>query len=144
MLPLLTHALLMAITGVCLAIVVLSTALLTRQGNRLYTALLLVLLPATIAALALPFWPPINQAPLSLFFLQGILIGPAISLAPLHHLKDAPSAWGRTAQELGATPFTRLRLLWLPLLGRPLAGSLCLAFALSVLGTLGIRKTPLF
>lgn len=140
---LITHTLFMALTGICLAALVLSVALSTRQGGRLYTLLLLVLLPATAAALTLPFLLPLDHAALLLPFLQGVLIGPAISLAPLRRLKDAPSAWGRTAQELGATSLTRIRLLWLPLLGRPLAGSIGLALALSLLGALGISKAPL-
>lgn len=127
----------MAITGLILATGVLGAALSTHQGNRLYTVLLLVLLPATILALTLPRLLPAEHPSLLLPFLQGVLIGPAISLAPLRHLKDAPSTWRRTARELGATAFTRLRLLWLPLLGRSLAGSLCLALVLSLLGTLG-------
>ncbi|WP_215761425.1 hypothetical protein [Acetobacter sp. P1H12_c] len=148
MLPfLITHSLFMALTGLCLAALVLTATLATRQGARLYTLLLLVLLPATGLALALPFLLHSSTPTLLLSFFQGVLIGPALSLVPLGHLKDAPPTWRRTAQELGATPFLRLRLLWLPLLGRSLAGSLCLAFALSVLGTLGINlgihKAPL-
>ncbi|GAN69655.1 hypothetical protein Abol_048_069 [Acetobacter orleanensis JCM 7639] len=133
----------MAVTGIFLAACVLFAALSTRQGSRLYTLLLLVLLPATALAVTLPLMLPASRASLLLPVLQGVLIGPAISLAPLRHLKDAPSTWGRTAQELGATSCTRLRLLWLPLLGRSLTASLCLALALSLLGTLGINKVPL-
>lgn len=140
---LITHAAFMAATGICLATLVLSAALATRQGGRLHTLLLLVLLPATAGALFLPFLLPAQHGSWLLSFFQGVLIGPAISLVPLSRLKAAPSSWGRTAQELGAGAFTRLRLLWLPLLGRPLAGSLCLAIALSLLGTLGINRPPL-
>lgn len=140
---LIIHTLFTAVTGICLAALVLSAALSTRQGGRLYTLLLLVLLPATAAALTLPLLLPLDRMSLLLPFLQGVLIGPAISLAPLYRLKDAPSAWGHTAQELGATAMTRVRLLWLPLLGRPLAGSVCLALALSLLAALGISKAPL-
>lgn len=139
---LLTHTLFMTVTGIVLAACVLAAALATGQGNRLYTLLLLVLLPATALALTLPLLLPPDSTAL-LPFLQGMLIGPAISLAPLRHLKSAPSAWTLTAQELGAHSITRLRLLWLPLLGRSLAGSLCLAGLLSLLATVGLGKVPL-
>lgn len=140
---LVTHTLFMALTGIVLATCVLGAALSTHQGGRLYTTLLLVLLPATALALTLPLLLPSDSPSLLLPFLQGVLIGPAISLAPLRHLKEAPATWRRTAEELGATALTRLRLLWLPLLGRSLAGSLCLALVLSLLGTLGSSKVPL-
>lgn len=130
--------------GICSAILVLSLTLLGRQGHRLHTLLLMVVLPATAGAVLLPFAAPfITQSRIVISFLQGILIGPLISLPALTCLKNTPATWAATAQELGADRPTRLRLLWLPLLSRALIFGLLFALLTSTLGTLLLLQTSL-
>ena len=134
----------MVLSSSVLATLVLCLALLSKQGQRLHVLLLLVVLPATTAAMLLPF--AVGSHPYNLWlisFLQGVLIGPLISLAPLIRLKNTPSTWATTAQELGANKAARLRLLWVPLLRTPLALGLLLALLCSLLGTLTLIKTTL-
>ena len=86
------HSLFMAASGIVLAAAVLSLALLSRQGQRLHILLLLSVVPATLAALVLPFSGLHTAGSLFfLSFLQGVLIGPIISLAPLTRLKIHPA-----------------------------------------------------
>ncbi|MCI1438032.1 MAG: hypothetical protein LKI03_08780 [Acetobacter indonesiensis] len=139
-----SHALVMAFTGIGLAFAVLSIALGTHQGQKLHLLLTLTVLPATILALCLPFIAtPFHANRLLLSCMQGVLIGPAISLWPLTHLKSAPSVWTQTAQELGANRAARFRLLWLPLLGPSLTVSLILTCVLSAFGTVLLLKASL-
>lgn len=138
------HSLFMAASGIVLAAAVLSLALLSRQGQRLHILLLLSVVPATLAALVLPFSGLRTAGSLFfLSFLQGVLIGPIISLAPLTRLKNTPSTWATTAQELGANKSARFRLLWFPLLGTALAIGLFLALLLSLLGTFALMRATL-
>ncbi|WP_148315181.1 hypothetical protein [Acetobacter cibinongensis] len=141
---LILHSALMALTGIVLAAAVLSVALLTRQGQKLHTLLLLVVLPATTFALLLPFLlTGTGTRPVLITLLQGVLIGPVISLAPLTRLKNTPGSWAATAQELGAGRKARFTLLWLPLLGNALAVGLFLALIISLLGTFALIKASL-
>lgn len=134
----------MAATGIVLAALVLSAALASRQGNKLHVLLLLVVLPATCAAVLLPFM--LGRAAHNLMlvsFIQGVFIGPIICLAPLTRLKNTPSTWASTAQELGAGKKARLRLLWFPLLSSALALAGFLALFWSLLSTFALIKAAL-
>lgn len=127
-----------------LATLALSLALLCHQGNRLHVLLLLIVLPATIAAILLPFiTSPLHQSLWLISFLQGVLVAPLVSLAPLTRLKTMPQTWATTAQELGANQRARLRLLWLPLLRAPVAVGFFIALLCSLLGTVVLLKTSL-
>ncbi|WP_061472529.1 hypothetical protein [Acetobacter senegalensis] len=127
------HTLWVALVGLCLAALISCVALMIKQGQRIFVLLLLIVLPATASALMLPFL--LTGSTFSLSILQGALISPLLSLVLLSRLRNIPSTWTLTAQELGASSQMRLRYLWLPLIRRPLMLSLLLAVILGIAGS---------
>lgn len=118
-------------------------ALIIKQEQRTYVLLLLIVLPATAAAVFLPFLVP---SPLPSFWVsavQGALLNPLLAVTPLVRLRNIPSTWTLTAQELGANGQMRLRFLWLPLLRKPLLLSLLLACVLGLTGAVCLLKASL-
>ncbi|OUI85155.1 hypothetical protein [Acetobacter tropicalis] len=137
------HTLCTASVGLCLAALLSGVALIIKQEQRTYVLLLLIVLPATAAAVFLPFLVP---RPLPSFWVsavQGTLLSPLLAVTPLVRLRNIPSTWTLTAQELGANGQMRLRFLWLPLLRKPLLLSLLLAFVLGLTGAVCLLKASL-
>ncbi|QBL94078.1 hypothetical protein KSAC_18680 [Komagataeibacter saccharivorans] len=88
-----------------------------------------VLLRGLMLALVLPglglalWWPAhMGMAGMVGSGMQGICLAPAAMWPLLRVLDRIPSGLVRTASGLGADMKARMRLLWLPLLGGPVAG----------------------
>ena len=111
-------------TGLILAAIVR-----LRCAPIVYVLSLLLTVPATLLALALPaFWWTGMTAPA-----QGLLLVPLLVLPLTLPLRALPANWTATAQELGAPLSRRLTLLWWPLLKKPVLTSLVLAFVFGIL-----------
>ncbi|ATU74082.1 hypothetical protein CT154_15950 [Komagataeibacter xylinus] len=82
--------------------------------------LLACMLPGLVLAV---WWPGLAKgATVAGCMIQGVLLAPAAMWPLLCALRRIPPTLSRTACGLGADAQARLRLLWLPLLGWPLAG----------------------
>ncbi|MCE2565239.1 hypothetical protein [Komagataeibacter sp. FNDCF1] len=89
-----------------------------------------LMLACALPGLGLAVWWPtmLRGAGGAGCMVQGMLLAPAAMWLLLRVLQRIPPGLSRTAGGLGADAWTRLRLLWLPLLGGPLAaGAACCA-----------------
>ena len=121
--------LLLALTALAGTAAVLAAMINLRCAGIIYVLSLLLCIPATLFAYALPFlwWTGIT-APL-----QGLLLVPLLVLPLTLPLRRLPANWTATAQELGAPLSRRLTLLWWPLLKKPVLTSLVLVFVFGIL-----------
>ena len=123
------YALVVGLCGAGLIIFLSFLMVLTCLGDVLYTCCLLFLLPSTALALVMPMlWQGVATP-----FLQVLFLFPLIAFPLSVSLRDIPASWTATAKELGANRYQQIRLLWWPLLKRPAAISLCVAFLCGVL-----------
>ena len=83
-----------------------------------------VLLACLLPGLVLAVWLPgiVKGTSVAGCVMQGVLLAPLAMWPLLGVLRRVPATLSRTASGLGADTQARLRLLWLPLLGGPLAG----------------------
>lgn len=121
--------LLLALTALAGTAAVLAAMINLRCAGIIYVLSLLLCIPATLFACALPFlwWTGIT-APL-----QGLLLVPLLVLPLTLPLRRLPANWTATAQELGAPLSRRLTLLWWPLLKKPVLTSLVLIYVFGIL-----------
>ncbi|QDH17159.1 hypothetical protein [Swingsia samuiensis] len=94
---------------------------------------LLLLFSSPLMAFFFPFWHQngINITRTQFAFFQGIFISPTIIFPLGATLLQLPAGTNRTAKSLGANFYTRLRLIWIPVLFPSAFLSLFIAFAFS-------------
>ncbi|NLI27963.1 MAG: hypothetical protein GX413_11380 [Acetobacter sp.] len=102
--------------------------LLRVPAQRLRLPLTILVIPATVLAVCLPFSPYGPQKMWMEAVLQGICLIPLASCPFLGFLLEMPAETGITIRTLALSPGKALRYLWLPLLMRPL----CIATLLTV------------
>ncbi|GAB6967262.1 hypothetical protein JCM25156A_12990 [Komagataeibacter kakiaceti JCM 25156] len=123
---------LMGLDGTCTAAGLLGAGLLVLAARAVVRAAWparCVVLRGLMLALALPglwlaLWWPTVARPMGVAgsVMQGMSVAPAAMWPLLRVLDRIPPGLVRTASGLGADAKARLRLVWLPLLGGPVAG----------------------
>ena len=94
-----------------------------------------LLLSLVLPGLGLAVWLPhlAHGGGVAGCIMQGLCIAPAAMWPLLRVLDRIPPGLSRTASGLGADAKMRFRLLWLPLLGLPVAGVMVFSLAMIVL-----------
>lgn len=109
-------------------------------GVVLRGCMLACMLPGLVLAV---WWPGIMRgASVVVCMMQGVFMAPAAMWPLLRVLQRMPPTLARTASGLGADAQARLRLLWLPLLGGPLAGVVACCAAMVMLCAMAAAAWP--
>ncbi|GAN87994.1 hypothetical protein LU298_13940 [Komagataeibacter intermedius] len=134
---------LLGVDGACIALgLVVACGLVLAVHVVLYRAwpAWCVLLRGMMLSLVLPglglalWWPRLaHGGSMAGCVMQGLCIAPAAMWPLLRVLDRIPPGLSRTASGLGADAKMRLRLLWLPLLGLPVAGVAAFSLGMIVL-----------
>ncbi|ARW17322.1 hypothetical protein [Komagataeibacter europaeus] len=133
----------MGLDGACIALgLVVACGLVLVVHVMLYRAwpAWCVLLRGMLLCLLLPglglavWWPCLaHGGGVAGCLMQGLCIAPAAMWPLLRVLDRIPPGLSRTAGGLGADANMRFRLLWLPLLGLPVAGVMAFSFGMIAL-----------
>ncbi|WP_193733029.1 hypothetical protein [Komagataeibacter sp. FXV3] len=134
---------LLGLDGACIALgLVVACGLVLAVHVGLYRAwpAWCVLLRGMLLCLVLPglglavWWPDLAHGNgMARCIVQGLCLAPAAMWPLLRVLDRIPPGLSRTACGLGADAKMRFRLLWLPLLGLPVAGVVAFSFGMIVL-----------
>ncbi|MCJ8354785.1 hypothetical protein [Novacetimonas hansenii] len=130
-----------AMTAFIMAVVVMGACMFMRRRMPwgpavVQVLLLLVLVPGMAGVLWLPHWGGAAGNVALWPVLQGVFVCPLVTVLPLRALMRVPASVSRTAWGLGAGPWMRARLLWLPLLGPSLVLSACAGLGMGVLAAM--------